>query len=73
VKQVAEQNGVTPAQVSLAWLLEKKAYPIPKATGEPHLRQNFGALELSLSDGDVEQIDSIDRTDRYIDPPFAPW
>lgn len=73
IQQVADAHDSTSARVALAWLVEKGAYPIPKATGESHLRDNFKALDLSLSDDDVRQIDGIDRVDRYIDPPFAPW
>lgn len=73
LEEIADKHGVTPAQVSLAWLIEKEnVVAIPKATGEDHLRENFAALTLELDEEDHESIDSIQREDRYIDPPFAP-
>lgn len=73
LSEVADKHGVSPAQVALAWLIEKEnVVAIPKATGEDHLRENFEALTLELDEADCEKIESLDEKDRYIDPPFAP-
>jgi len=71
--EIAEKHGVSEAQVSLAWLREKGVTAIPKATSEAHIRDNWASLDLELDDDDVERIDAIDRTDRRVDPGFAPW
>ncbi len=71
--EIAEKHGVSEAQVSLAWLREKGVTAIPKATGEAHIRDNWGSLALDLDDEDVAAIDAIDREDRRVDPGFAPW
>jgi diketogulonate reductase-like aldo/keto reductase len=71
--KVAEKHGVSEAQVSLAWLREKGVTAIPKATSEAHIRDNLTSLDLGLDDDDIETIDAIERTDRRIDPGFAPW
>ncbi len=72
--EVAEKHDVTPAQVSLAWLMEHDpVVPIPKATGEEHLRENFAAQEFALDEVDVELIDGIDEERRLIDPDDAAW
>ncbi|WP_440764857.1 aldo/keto reductase [Natronorubrum sp. DTA7] len=73
IQDVAEKHGVSEAQVSLAWLREKGVIAIPKATGEEHLRDNWASLSLELDREDIEQIDSIDETNREVDPGFAPW
>ena len=70
---VAEKHGVSEAQVSLAWLREKGVTAIPKATSEAHIRDNWASLDLDLDSEDVDRIDAIDRTDRRVDPGFAPW
>jgi 2,5-diketo-D-gluconate reductase B len=58
---IAEKHGVTEAQVSLAWLLEKENVATnPKARGE-HILENYRATSLSLDLSDVETIDGIDR------------
>jgi diketogulonate reductase-like aldo/keto reductase len=69
---IADEHGVSAAQVSLAWLRQKGVTAIPKATGAGHIRDNWKSLDLTLSDAEVGRIDDIDRTDRKIDPGFAP-
>ena len=69
--EVAEKHDATPSQVSLAWLHAKDVVPIPKATGERHLRENFETPDLDAED--VAKIDAIDRERRLIDPDEAPW
>lgn len=71
--EIADEHGASPSQVSLAWIMEKGAVPIPKATSEVHLRDNWEAQYLELDDEDVATIDAIDREERQVDPPFAVW
>jgi 2,5-diketo-D-gluconate reductase B len=73
IQDVAEKHGVSEAQVSLAWVREKGATPIPKATGQDHIADNWGSLDVDLDDEDVAKIDSIDARDRQVDPSFGPW
>jgi diketogulonate reductase-like aldo/keto reductase len=73
MQDVAEKHGATPAQVSLAWVLAKGAVPIPKAGSPDHVRENYGALDLTLDDEDVARIDGIEREERIVDFPNAPW
>jgi 2,5-diketo-D-gluconate reductase B len=74
IQEVAEKHDASPAQVSLAWLLQKEGVAaIPKASSEAHIRDNWGALDLELDDEDVARIESIEERDRQVDPSFAPW
>ena len=70
---IAEKHGVSQAQVSLAWLREKGVTAIPKATSAAHVRDNLASVDLTLDSEDVAAIDAIDRTERQVDPGFAPW
>jgi len=70
---IAEKHDASAAQVSLAWLREKGVTAIPKAATEAHIRDNWESLTVDLDDEDVAAIDAIDRTDRQVDPGFAPW
>ena len=72
LSDIADDHDASAAQVSLAWLREKGVTAIPKATGEEHIRDNWASLDVSLSDEEVERIDDIDRTERYVHPDFAP-
>jgi diketogulonate reductase-like aldo/keto reductase len=56
---VAARHGATAAQVALAWLLRQDGMiVIPKATRLEHVRDNRGALGLSL---DAEDLAALDR------------
>lgn len=56
--EVAERHGATPAQIALAWLLRRDGMMvIPKATKPEHVRENFGALEVRLTDDDLALLD----------------
>jgi 2,5-diketo-D-gluconate reductase B len=73
VSEIAEKHGVSEAQVSLAWLREKGVTAIPKASTEAHILDNWRSLDVDLDDEDIAAIDAIDRTERQLDPSFAPW
>jgi len=56
---VAQQHGVTTAQVALAWALRQpNVLVIPKASDPRHLAENAAAAELQLSADDLQAIDS---------------
>ncbi|KAB1187968.1 MULTISPECIES: aldo/keto reductase [Haloferax] len=73
IVEIAEKHEVSPAQVSLAWVLAKGATAIPKAATPDHIRDNFAALELELSDEDIAAIDDIETDHRIVDFDEAPW
>jgi diketogulonate reductase-like aldo/keto reductase len=57
--KVAKAVGATPAQVALAWLLQKDGViAIPKATNPAHLREDIAALDVRL---DQEALAALDR------------
>jgi 2,5-diketo-D-gluconate reductase B len=71
---IADKHDVSAAQVSLAWLSNKdNVAVIPKATSREHIRDNWAALDLTLDPEDVEWIEAIDRTERYVDRDDAAW
>ena len=59
VEQLAEDKGVTMAQISLAWLLHQDAVdaPIVGTTSVEHLEQAVEALEIDLSESDLEFLE----------------
>ena len=60
VCDVADERGVTPAQVALAWLLRQPAVtaPIVGVTKLGHLEDALAAAELTLDDAEVERLES---------------
>lgn len=66
VKELAAGQGVTPAQIALAWLLSKAPWivPIPGTTKLHRLEENLGAENVTLS---PEAIGNINRALTQID------
>ena len=58
VKTVAARKGGTPAQVALSWLLAQKPWiaPIPGTTKLHRLEENLGAMNLSMTEADLTEI-----------------
>jgi diketogulonate reductase-like aldo/keto reductase len=60
VAALARRRGVTPFQVALAWLLHQEGViVIPKASSQPHVRENRAALDLTLTDEDLAELDKL--------------
>lgn len=58
LKEIASHHGITPAQVALAWLLQKQeVIVIAKASKIEHVRQNREALDVQLTIRDLEALD----------------
>jgi aryl-alcohol dehydrogenase-like predicted oxidoreductase len=56
--EIADSRGASPQQVALAWLLRRSPVmlPIPGTLSIEHLRENLGALEIELTD---EELDAL--------------
>ncbi len=61
LSQVADEIGATPKQVALAWLLQRSPNILVIAgTSSPaHLRENFAAEQLVLSDSQLAKLNSM--------------
>jgi diketogulonate reductase-like aldo/keto reductase len=56
--EIARRCGATPAQIALAWLLRRDGtIVIPKAARAEHVRENRGALDVALTEDDLEALD----------------
>ncbi len=64
VEELADQHDVTMAQLALAWILHQEWVdaPIIGTTSIDHLEQAVAALDISLSDSDLE----------YLEAPYEP-
>lgn len=71
IKQIASNHGITPAQVSLAWILsDNNRIAIPKTSNPKHLQGNLDAINVQLSTDELEKISSLARSDgRKIEHP----
>ena len=61
VSEVANEKGVSPSQISLAWLFSKNyvTAPILGVTKIEHLEQAVEALEISLSEEDITRLEEV--------------
>ena len=74
LQEIAGRHDATPAQVSLAWLHSKeRVVPIPRSSTAGHIKENFEAQQLALTDDELARIDAIETRDRQIDFDDAPW
>jgi len=64
VEELADEEGVTMAQIALAWVLDKEWVdaPIVGTTSVEHLEDAVAALEIDLSESDVD----------YLEEPYEP-
>jgi aryl-alcohol dehydrogenase-like predicted oxidoreductase len=60
VVSVADERGVPPAQVALAWVLQQPGVtaPIVGATKMKHLEDAVGALALTLTDDEIARLEA---------------
>jgi aryl-alcohol dehydrogenase-like predicted oxidoreductase len=59
IGEFAQRNGVTSAQIALAWLLAQKPWvvPIPGTKKLHRLEENIGAADVVLAPEDLQQLD----------------
>ncbi|MGP5210515.1 aldo/keto reductase [Psychrobacter alimentarius] len=75
VKEIADKHNVTPAQISLAWILsDKHRVAIPKTSNPDHLQGNLDAIKVELSAEELDKLGSLARSDgRKIEhPDYSP-
>ena len=75
IKKIADKHNITPAQVSLAWILsDKHRVAIPKTSNPDHLQGNLDAMKVQLSTDELEQIGKLASSDgRKIEhPDYSP-
>jgi len=60
IDKFAQQKKATPAQIALAWLLAQKPWivPIPGTTKLNRLEENIGAVNVTLSPGDLRELET---------------
>jgi aryl-alcohol dehydrogenase-like predicted oxidoreductase len=60
VAEIAGEKGITPAQLALAWVLAQgeDVVPIPGTKRRKYLEDNAGAVDVELSDDELERIDA---------------
>jgi aryl-alcohol dehydrogenase-like predicted oxidoreductase len=77
VEEIAGERGVSPAVVALAWLLARSAsvVPIPGTKRAAYVEDNVRAVELELSEAELERLEAVPdaRGKRYSSGATPGW
>jgi len=67
VEEIAREKRCTPAQLALAWVLAQgeDIAPIPGTKRRRYLQENIGALDVDLTNKDLERIDEVAPKDAF--------
>ncbi|KAJ4430907.1 hypothetical protein ANN_19499 [Periplaneta americana] len=69
IKAIADKKGKSPAQVILRYLIQHGVVPIPKSAHKNRLKDNFEALNFTLTPDEVATIDSLNTNTRICSHP----
>ena len=74
VKAFADEKMLSPAQVSLAWLLHRKSWivPIPGTKSPCRLQENMSAAYIDFSDEDMARLTEISDSNTVYGGRYAP-
>ena len=70
ITAIATAKGKSPAQVILAWHIQRETIPLVKTTKAERLGENMGAADVSLTADEVAAIDALDMGARLYNPKF---
>ena len=57
--EIAKKRSITPAQVLIKWILEKRVLVVVKSLEISRLRENFEAQNMVLLEEDISVLDSL--------------
>ncbi len=67
---IAQEKGNTPAQIMLAWAINRGTSVIPKSVNPQRLKENLEAANIELTPLEMERINQLDQHYRYIKGDF---
>lgn len=70
IQEIANQKGVSVAQIILAWAVNRGTSVIPKSVNPVRLKENLEAADLELSDAEMQKMNGLDLHYRYIKGDF---
>jgi 2,5-diketo-D-gluconate reductase B len=73
LREIGEEHGASPAQVTLRWILQRsRTVAIPKSGNADRIRANAEIFDFELSADEMSRISGLDRGHRLIDPEGGP-
>lgn len=75
--KIANAHGKSVAQIILRWELQNDVIVIPKSTHKERMEENFNTLDFSLSDEEMQILNSLDTENSlffsHYDPAMVEW
>ncbi|MFD1141543.1 aldo/keto reductase [Larkinella insperata] len=59
IKELADQKGVTPTQLAIAWVISKGFVPIPGTKHVEYVEQNIAAIDVQLTPQELAKLEAI--------------
>jgi diketogulonate reductase-like aldo/keto reductase len=66
--RIAARHEATPAQIALAWVLQAGVIAIPRSGKAEHVRDNRAALDITLTEQDLAELDRVSPPPRSKQP-----
>ena len=70
ILDIARDKGTTPAQIMLAWAVNRGTSVIPKSVNAERLKENLEAADMGLWASEMQKINDLDQHYRYIKGDF---
>ena len=65
IHKIAAKHQATPAQVAIAWGIQRGTAVIPKSVKASRIAENFEAINLKLDEEDIQAIDALEGPYRF--------
>lgn len=65
ISTIAQNHGVTSAQVILRWNLQKGVVVIPGSSNPEHIKENTQIYHFTLSNQEMELINALDKNEKH--------
>ena len=65
IVKIANEHGVTSAQVILRWQIQDGYIAIPGSSNAEHIAENYDIFGFELSEEEMQQVRAIDEQRRY--------
>lgn len=60
LKEIADKNNMSIAQVALSWSIDHNFIPIPRSTNTRRMAENINSLNFKLTSNQIKKIDKLD-------------
>lgn len=70
VQDLAANRGCTPAQILIAWAINRGTAVIPKSVNAERMALNLACVDIDLSQQEMQALDELDRHYRFVTGKF---